>query len=233
MLNLEETLTLLYYAGYLTLTVCYFHAIIISVLMSVKSTGNLKIPNREVLADWATWITGTVENVNDILGICTRGPVDEFAEQWPHFMQQSLHPKSVAKARGAISSKTPEAVYQVFLFGLILGRGLKGWEVTIEPRGGSGYIDIRLISKKAQSAVLIELKSSKKLEDIEKDSLAALNQIETNNYRNPYGLLDIRHLREYGIACYHLESCVNSRYLELDGQRKWVQKGDPAVVTYV
>jgi hypothetical protein len=230
MLDLEETFTLLYYAGYLTMTVCYFHAIIISILMFVKPSGKLKIPNREVLADWATWITGTVANVNDILGICTRGPVDTFAEQWPHFMQQSLHPKAVAKARGAISSKTPETVYQVFLLGLMLGRGLKGWEVTIEPRGGSGYIDIRLVSKETQSAVLMELKSSNKQADVERDSLAALDQIETKNYRNRYGLPAIRYLREYGIACYHLESCVNGRYLELD-QSRWVQKDDPTMAT--
>jgi hypothetical protein len=94
-------------------------------------------------------------------------------------MQQSLHPKAVAKARGAISSKTPEAVYQVFVLGLLLGVKLKGWEVTIEPRGGSGYIDVRLVSKDTQSAVVIELKSSKKQTDVERDSLAALDQIET------------------------------------------------------
>ena len=229
-MNLEETLTLLYYAGYLTMTVCYFHAMIISVLMSFKPSGNLKIPNQEVLADWATWITGTVANVNDILGICTRGPVDTFAEKWPHFMQQSLDPKAVAKARGAVSSKTPEIVYQVFLFGLLRGLGLKGWEVTIEPRGGSGYIDIRLISKKTRSAVLIELKSSKKQADIERDSLVALDQIETKNYRNPYGLPDICYLREYGIVCYHLESRVNGRYLELGSQSRWVQKDDPTAM---
>ena len=229
-MNLGETLTLLYYAGYLTMTVSYFHAIIISVLMSVKPSRNLKIPNREVLADWATWITGTVENVNDILDIRTRGPVDTFAKQWPNFMQQSLHPKAVGKARGAVSSKTPEIVYQVFLLGLTLGRALKGWEVTIEPRGGSGYIDIRLVSKETQSAVLIELKSNKKQEEVERDSLAALDQIESKNYRNRYGPPDICYLREYGIACYHLESSVNGRYLELD-QSRWVQKDDPAMAT--
>lgn len=153
-----------------------------------------------------------------------------FAEQWPDFMQQNLHPEAVGKARGAVSSKTPETVYQVFLLGLVLGRALKGWDVKIEPRGGSGYIDIRLVSKETQSAVLMELKSSKMQEDIERDSLAALNQIELKNYRNRYGLPDIRYLREYGIACYHLESSVKGRYLELD-QSRWVQKDDPAMAT--
>jgi len=158
--------------------------------------------------------------------------VDTFAEQWPDFMQQSLHPKAVGMARGAVSSKTPETVYEVFLLGLMLGRALKDWEVTIEPRGGSGYIDIRLVSKETQSAVLMELKSSKKQEDVERDSLAALNQIESKNYRNRYDLPDIRYLREYAIAYYHLESTVNGRYLELD-QSRWVQKDDPAMATQV
>ena len=52
---------------------------------------------------WTTWATGAVENVTGILNICVRGPVDTFAEQWPHVMQQSPDPK----ARGAITSKTP------------------------------------------------------------------------------------------------------------------------------
>ena len=200
--------------------------------MSVQPCGNLKIPNREVLADWATWLTGSVANAYSILGICTRGPVDTLAEQWPQFMQQSLHPKAVAKARGAISSKTPEINYQLFLYGLMQGGGLrKGWEVTIESRGGSGYIDIRLVSKETQSAVLIEIKSSEKKVDIERDSLAALDQIVTKNYRNR--LPGIRYLREYGIACYHLESRVDGRYLELDSQSRWVEKDDPAMTTQV
>ena len=104
---------------------------------------------------------------------------------------------------------------------------LRGLEIGIEPRGGSGYIDIRLVSKKMKSAVLIE--SSNKQEDIERDSVVALDQIERKNYRNPYSLPSIRYLREYGIASYHLESCVKGRYLEFDGQSGWVQKDDSLV----
>jgi len=201
--------------------------------MSSKPSGKFKIPNREVMSDWASWITGEVEDATGVLNICVRGPVNTFAAQWPDFMQQNLDPKAVVKARGALSSKTPERIYQVFLLGLMYCLQSKGWEISIEPRGGSGYIDIFLVSKGTKSAVLIELKSSNKEEDIEKDSLAALDQMKKKNYRNPYGLLGIRSLREYGIANYHLQSCVNGRYMELDGQGGWVQKDDTAMKTSV
>jgi hypothetical protein len=76
-------------------------------------------------------------------------------------------------------------------------------------------------------AVLIELKSSDKEPDMEKDANRALKQIEEKNYRNSEGLPNIRTLREYGIAAFHLNSCVKGRYLELNGQNQWVEKDDP------
>jgi hypothetical protein len=76
-------------------------------------------------------------------------------------------------------------------------------------------------------AVLIELKSSEKQGDMEMDAKKALKQIVEMNYRNPEGLPDIHTLREYGIAGFDLSSYVEGRYLELDGQKQWVEKSDP------
>ncbi|KAK2467448.1 hypothetical protein APHAL10511_000303 [Amanita phalloides] len=218
-LSQAEILTLLYYAGYLTMT-----------------TGDkCKIPNREVMADWATCITGDagITRSSDIdaniLDVCVGGPVNSFAERWPQFMQDTLDPKLVAKERGAKSRKTLERIYQAYLFGLFHFLYSKGWESTIESRAGNGYINIRIVSKTLRSAVLIELKSSKDKQGMEKDSLAALDQILMNNYRNPVGLPEVHIIREYGIATYHLESCVKGRYLELDSQKTWVEKEDPAM----
>ena len=72
-MNVQETLTLLYYAGYLTMTVCCFHAMIISVLTPVKPTGQFKIPNREVTMDWARWAAGGTGSSTDILDVCVEG----------------------------------------------------------------------------------------------------------------------------------------------------------------
>lgn len=182
------------------------------------------------MVDWARWITGNVnEAYKDILDICAKGPVTAFSQRWPMFMQQHLDPKLVAKTRGSISRKTPENIYHVYLLGLVHVLRPKGWEVIIEARAGAGYIDIRLVSKTTQSAVLIEVKSSEKRKDIEKDALKALEQIIDRNYRNPEGLPKIRFLREYGIASYHLFSCVKGRYLELNSEGQWVEKDDPVV----
>ena len=184
--------------------------------------------------DWARWITGDVDPYTNIFDICVNGPVSSFAERWPIFMQQHLDPKTVAKERGAVSLKTPESIYQVYLLGLMHLLRSKGWEVSMKSRDGSqaGYIDIRLILRKEGRGALIELKSSEKPEHIERDANKALQpeQIADRSYRNPEGLPNIRILREYGIASYHLNSHVKGQYLELDAQRLvWVKKDDPAM----
>ena len=200
---------------------------IITVLISVKPTGQFKIPNREVMMDWARWVTGGVES--DILDICVGGHVSTFEERWPIFMQQYLDPKAVAKVEGAISLKNSERIYHVYFLGLMHFLPPKGWDVSIKPRDGGGYIDICLISRKKGSAVLIELKSSEKPEHMARDAGKALEQIVDKNYRSQEGLPNIRILREYGIASHHLASCVKGRYLELDAQSRWVEKEDPAM----
>ena len=139
-----------------------------------------------------------------------------------------LCPESVAKDRGAKSRKTPERIYQVFLFALMLCLQGQGWEVTIEELAGEGYGDVRLVSKETKTAVLIEIKSSKMAAHIKKDAKVALDQIEEKNYRNSEGLQGVRILREYGIGCYHLKPHVEGRYLELDTQRRWVEGADPS-----
>ena len=209
------------------MTVCYFYPMVLSVLISAKANGRFKIPNREVMADWARWLIGDVQSEDPILKTCAEGPVSDFIAKWPDFMQQLLDPKLVGKERGASSRKTPEKMYHVLFVGLVYFLREKGWEVSTEPRAGGGYADIRLRHGRKQMAVLIELKSSEKQADIERDANNALKQIEENNYRNPEGLPNIRTLREYGIAGFHLSSHVAGRYLELDGQSRWVEKDDP------
>jgi hypothetical protein len=226
-LSKDATLTLLYYGGYLTMTVCYFYPMVLSVLISAKANDTFKIPNPEVMTDWARWIIGDVGVWDNILKKCVEGPVSDFAAKWPNYMQQQLDPNVVAKTRGAVSRKTPETVYQVMFWGLMQSLRGKGWDIAFEPRAGAGYVDARLRNKKGM-AVLIELKSSERPENIERDADKALKQIVEKNYRNPEGLPDIHILREYGIACYHLNSCVKGRYLELNGQNQWVEKDDPA-----
>lgn len=78
-------------------------------------------------------------------------------------------------------------------------------------------------------AVLIELKSSLKQGDVEKDAEKALKQIKDKNYRNPENLTDMRTLREYGIACHHLRPHVIGQYLELDRGDEWVEADDPVM----
>jgi hypothetical protein len=97
------------------------------------------------------------------------------------------------------------------------------WEVSIEDRTGGDYIDLQLLHKWKRKAALIEVKSSKKQEDMERDANRVLKRIVKNNYRNPEGLRNVCTLREYGIATFHLNSYVKGRYLELNTQNHWVE----------
>ena len=181
-LDTNAMLSLLYYAGYLTMTVCYSSPMVLSVLTSAKADDQFKIPNAEVMMDWARWIVHYVELCNDILKTCVEGPVSDFTTRWPNYMQQQLDPKLVGKARGATNHKTPERIYHVLFWGLMQSLRAKGWEVSIEPRTGDGYINIHLRQKRKCMAVLIELKSSETQQDMEQDANRALEQIEKKNY---------------------------------------------------
>ena len=64
---------------------------------------------------------------------------------------------------------------------------------------------------------------------MERDANMALEQIREQNYRNPVGLPNIESLREYGIACHHLDSHVKGRYLKRISGDQWVEEEDPAM----
>jgi len=209
-LSTNATLTLLYYAGYLTVTI----------------SGRFKIPNPEVMIDWARWVVGGVPRRN-ILQTCVEGPISDFEAKWPNFMKQVLDPKLVAETRGAISRKTPEKTYNVLFLGLMQSlRGI-GWEVIVEARAGGSFVDLRLLHKQKRKGVLIELKSSEKEGDLEGDANRALEQIAKKNYRNLESLRNILFLREYGIAGFHLSSCVKGRHLEFNSKTgQWVEEDE-------
>lgn len=99
----------------------------------------------------------------------------------------------------------------------------RGWEVIVEARASGGYVDLRLLHKLKRKAVLIELRSSEEEGDLERDAKGA-RQIVKKNHRNPEGLRNIWTLREYGIAGFHLSSCVKGRYLELNNIGQWVEQ---------
>jgi len=179
------------------------------------------------MVDWARWVVGDVESSDDVLKLCVEGPVSDFEERWPDFIQQQLDPKFVSKTPCILNRKTPEKIYHVFLLGLMQSLRRKGWELSPESRAGNGFVDIRILHRRKREAVLIELKSSEKKRDMDKDVDMALKQIIDNNYRNQESLPNIFTLREYGIACFHLSSRVKGRYLERSSRSRWVEKRDP------
>jgi hypothetical protein len=86
-LSKDAMLTLLYYGGYLTMTVCYFYLMVPVLIYAIdKVNYQFKIPNLEVMTDWSRWIVGHAEFSDDILKTCVEGPVKDFTARWPNFM---------------------------------------------------------------------------------------------------------------------------------------------------
>ena len=54
---------ILYYAGHLTKTVCYFYLMVCYILISSKANGQFKIPNPEVRRNWEGWVFDDVRLV--------------------------------------------------------------------------------------------------------------------------------------------------------------------------
>lgn len=81
---------------------------VLSVLISAKIGGRFKIPNREVMTDWARWVISGVESCDNILSTRVEGPVSDFEAKWPNFMEQFLDPKLVFKTRGHQSQDSGE-----------------------------------------------------------------------------------------------------------------------------
>jgi hypothetical protein len=199
---------------------------LIPVFIERKASGALKIPNTEVLESWSQWITSSEPHVDNIFLGCINGPVSSFVDEWPSVMQAALDPKLVAKEHGAENRKTPEKLYHLFVLGVLYGLRLLGWDVHADARAGSGYIDVRIVSRKRQSAALIEIKSSESPELLERDADRALEQIITQNYRNQHHLEGVDYIREYGMVNFHLQSFVKGRYL-LRSRSAWVEMDDP------
>ena len=80
------------------MTVCYFFPVVLSILIFAKADGRFKIPNLEVMTDWARWVIGDVESSNNILKMCVNGPVNDFSAKWPNFMQNYSIQSLVGKA---------------------------------------------------------------------------------------------------------------------------------------
>ncbi|KAH9986084.1 hypothetical protein BJV74DRAFT_951985 [Russula compacta] len=172
--------------------------------LTMTSNGQFKIPNREVMMGWARWIT--------------RGA-------------PSLRNKILTSSVSTPSQSRPNEVNARLRRDFILFTCFASCIPSLTTTGMSNlklkpvraYIDIRLT--KGDKAVLIELRFSSKVEDLEADADRALKQIVDTSYRNRHGLEDSRTLREYGIACFHLDSFVKGRYLELsEAQTRWVEK---------
>jgi len=155
---------------------------IISVLISIKPTADLRYPIGRLWWDGARWITGSCRILHRYSRHCVEGHISTLQKGGQIYARNILIKQS--PRHKALSVSRPQRGSIKFIpMGLMHVLWPKGWEVSIEPQAGGGYLDIRLVSRKKGGAVLMSSNPAKSCRHIERDANKALEQIIDKNYR--------------------------------------------------
>ena len=104
-----------------------------------------------------------------------------------------------------------QSLHENFYHGLMVGiLGFQqDWEILSNRESGDGFSDILIMPKEEnKTGVVIELKYSDNENALDKDSQAALQQIEDKNYDQELRNRGSQRILKYGIAFYHKECRV-------------------------
>jgi len=169
----EEFYSLLVQAGYLSL--------------DEKLPGNglamLTIPNKELLVVWknfilkklyagATRIRTLFDNV---------GNLDIFSKDIEYFLCDRLSYYDLAVYSGENEDKVKERIYHIFLLGILSAYDDVRYRYPLSNReSGDGRYDV--LVEKLGAHYIFEFKACSEKEDLDKNALEALKQIETKRY---------------------------------------------------
>ena len=168
----------------------------------------LTIPNMEVREIYTEQIMELFkENVKKngaaLEGFCQalkNGNAEDVAKRFEEYLQKTI---SIRDTFVRIQLK--ENFYHGILLG-ILGFQ-EDWLISSNRESGSGYSDILIETDDEDLGIVIEVKYAQD-GNLEKESQAALEQIEKNHYEDALYQEGIRQVIKYGIACYKNRCCV-------------------------
>ena len=150
----------------------------------LKVFHELAIPNLEVEILYGRiidhWLTRHIRSthLDDLLDALTHGDVPEFAK---HLQTLVLNMLSYHDTAGG-KDKMPEAVYQSFVLGLLANLGDR-YRIRSNIESGLGRADILMSPVEPGSrGIVMEFKRLKEGEKMERELLAALDQIEEKEY---------------------------------------------------
>ena len=146
---------------------------------------SVKIPNKEVrgvftgsLQKWLAHKLGIAPDIyREFIGNLLRGNIEIFVQQLKNYLEFSASFDSTG-------TKNAEVFYNGLMLGLIASISNK-YFVETEKESGDGRADLMLIPKENaqhRNAIVIEFKSSRKEDDLQKAAASALEQIKNKNY---------------------------------------------------
>ena len=169
----EEFYSLLVQAGYLTL--------------DEKLPGNglamITIPNKELIIVWRNFILKTlyagaikVRTLFDNVG-----NLNVFSKDIEYFLCDRLSYHDLAVYSGVNEDKAKERIYHIFLLGILSAYEDVRYRYPISNReSGDGRYDVFI--EKSGAYYIFEFKACSEKEDLDKNALEALKQIETKRY---------------------------------------------------
>ena len=169
----------------------------------------LRIPNEEIKYIYENSIINWFrENIKtkDLTKLYTallEGDVQVFQKELTMLLQESISFYDSA-----------ENFYHGFVVGVLMN--MEGYLVKSNREGGSGRSDIYIQDRGAreEKAIIIEIKQTKVVKELEMKAEKALEQIETNNYDNDFiedGYEEIMHV---GIAFFKKRCIVKSKIVK-------------------
>ena len=192
--DLNNIYSFLLFTGYLKIKNCVYD----DDNIQVKDRYELIIPNKEVeevyRKTFKKWFNKYTEQKRDYF-------IEALLDQDPKKAQdilQDLMSKSMSYYDSA------ESFYHGFLLGLLQN---DDYDIDSNRESGNGRYDLVFKSDNLyQPAILIECKSSRNPEDLEKDALSAIKQIKDKNYIQGLSNEGYRIVYCYGISFYK-KSC--------------------------
>ncbi|MCD7957526.1 MAG: ATP-binding protein [Lachnospiraceae bacterium] len=163
-------------------------------------TYELCIPNREVCSIFKTkieeWFTDKILEDTDGLKTFYAALDAGDAEALEDCLNYHLG-ESISYVDGG-TYEDKETFYQGILLGMLRSR--KDWEVRSNREAGKGRPDITIFNIRQKKAYIIEVKYSKKEEDLPSDAQEGLEQINRLNYDQYFSMRFPNIIRHFGVA---------------------------------
>ena len=205
--NAEDFYTLLLFTGYLT--VAGYRTENIS--GEDKTVYSLKIPNREIRQCFIKNIKEHFDTVakqgENKAKLIANALFDGDSTKSKKLINNLL--SSYVSIRDFATKAKPENFYHGFLSGVFSNCSDFISDYKSNSESGDGYADLIFKNKDGDTAVILELKTSKSDDDFEQDTNDALLQIEKKKYYEPFvKKVNIETIYCYGISFYNKQCYI-------------------------